>query len=106
METVRRGAADPEEGRKTPHRAFLQGQNAPVRATRTSRPLARGTGPGALGAEAVLFAEHDMDVAFRHADHVLVLDRGPLIADGAPEAVRADPRVRAVYLGSEDAPPT
>lgn len=47
----------------------------------------------------VLFTEHDMDVVFGHADRVLVLDRGVLIADGTPEAVRADPRVRAVYLG-------
>jgi branched-chain amino acid transport system ATP-binding protein len=49
---------------------------------------------------AVLFTEHDMDVVFGHADRVLVLDRGALLAEGAPEAVRADPRVRAVYLGS------
>jgi branched-chain amino acid transport system ATP-binding protein len=49
---------------------------------------------------AVLFTEHDMDVVFAHADRILVLDRGALIAEGAPAAVRADPRVREVYLGS------
>ena len=48
---------------------------------------------------AVLFTEHDMDVVFGHADRVLVLDRGQLIAEGTPEAVRADPRVQSVYLG-------
>jgi len=48
----------------------------------------------------VLFTEHDMDVVFAHAHRVLVLDRGELIAQGAPRAVRADPRVQEVYLGS------
>jgi branched-chain amino acid transport system ATP-binding protein len=52
---------------------------------------------------AVLFTEHDMDVVFTHADRVLVLAEGELIAEGPPEAVRADPRVRQVYLGSADA---
>jgi branched-chain amino acid transport system ATP-binding protein len=47
----------------------------------------------------VLFTEHDMDVVFEHADRVLVLDRGALIAEGSPKAVRADARVRAIYLG-------
>jgi branched-chain amino acid transport system ATP-binding protein len=47
----------------------------------------------------VLFTEHDMDIVFGHADRVLVLDRGRLIAEGTPEAVRADARVRDVYLG-------
>ncbi len=47
----------------------------------------------------ILFTEHDMDVVFGHADRVLVLDRGRLIADAAPAAVRADPAVRRVYLG-------
>ena len=50
---------------------------------------------------AVLFTEHDMDVVFGHADRVLVMDRGALIAEGPPEVVRADRRVQAVYLGGE-----
>ena len=52
---------------------------------------------------AVLFTEHDMDVVFGHADRVIVLDRGRIIAAGAPDAIRADPRVRAIYLGDEAA---
>jgi branched-chain amino acid transport system ATP-binding protein len=51
---------------------------------------------------AVLFTEHDMDVVFRHADRVIVLAGGELIADGRPQAVRADARVREVYLGAAD----
>ena len=52
---------------------------------------------------AVLFTEHDMDVVFKHADRVIVLADGELIADGAPQAVRADARVREIYLGADDA---
>jgi branched-chain amino acid transport system ATP-binding protein len=48
---------------------------------------------------AVLFTEHDMDVVFGFADRVIVLDRGRIIAQGSPAAIRADPRVQAVYLG-------
>jgi branched-chain amino acid transport system ATP-binding protein len=51
---------------------------------------------------AVLFTEHDMDVVFGHADRVIVLDRGRVIAQGDPETVRRDETVRAVYLGDFD----
>jgi len=48
---------------------------------------------------AVLFTEHDMDVVFAHADRVVVLHRGQVIAQGRPAEVRASPEVREVYLG-------
>jgi len=49
---------------------------------------------------AVLYTEHDMDVVFGHADRVIVLNRGELIASGTGDEIRANPEVRQVYLGS------
>jgi branched-chain amino acid transport system ATP-binding protein len=50
---------------------------------------------------AVLFTEHDMDVVFAHADRILVLHRGQVIAQGRPDEVRASAEVREVYLGAQ-----
>lgn len=47
----------------------------------------------------VLFTEHSMDVVFGFADRIVVMARGKLVAEGAPDAVRDDPRVREVYFG-------
>jgi branched-chain amino acid transport system ATP-binding protein len=47
----------------------------------------------------VLFTEHDMDVVFGFADRVIALHLGELIAEGPPEQVRANARLREVYLG-------
>ncbi|MGJ4946178.1 ABC transporter ATP-binding protein [Bradyrhizobium sp. HKCCYLS1011] len=47
----------------------------------------------------VLFTEHDMDVVFEHADRILVLNRGTLIAQGSPAEVRGNREVQAIYLG-------
>jgi len=52
---------------------------------------------------ACLFTEHDMDVVFGHADRIIVMNRGRLIAEGTAEEVRADAAVREVYLGSGEA---
>jgi branched-chain amino acid transport system ATP-binding protein len=48
---------------------------------------------------AVLFTEHDMSVVFGFASRVIVMHLGEVIAEGSPEAVRGNPRVREVYLG-------
>jgi branched-chain amino acid transport system ATP-binding protein len=48
---------------------------------------------------AILFTEHDMGVVFRHADRVLVMSQGRLIASGTPAEIRESPEVREVYLG-------
>ena len=49
---------------------------------------------------ALLVVEHNLGVVRRLADRVLVLDAGRVIADGPPDAVAADERVRAAYLGA------
>ncbi len=49
---------------------------------------------------AVLFTEHDMDVVFCNADRILVLNRGRLVAEGPPEAIRENAHVKEIYLGA------
>lgn len=51
----------------------------------------------------VLIVDHDMDMVFEVADRILVLHYGQLIADGNPEQIQTDQRVREIYMGVEDA---
>ncbi len=47
----------------------------------------------------LLFTEHDMGVVFNHADRILVLAGGEVVAEGAPDTIKDDPTVQAIYLG-------
>jgi branched-chain amino acid transport system ATP-binding protein len=53
----------------------------------------------------LLFTEHDMDVVFSVAHRITVMHQGRLVAEGTPQAVRDNPRVQAVYLGTFADPP-
>jgi branched-chain amino acid transport system permease protein len=50
----------------------------------------------------IVIVEHDMDVVFGLADHIMVMQNGATIAYGTPAEIRANERVREAYLGGTD----
>lgn len=48
----------------------------------------------------ILVIEHDMSLVFRLAERITVLVEGQVLTEGSVAEIRADPRVRDVYLGS------
>ncbi|MDC8758238.1 ABC transporter ATP-binding protein [Janthinobacterium fluminis] len=55
----------------------------------------------AAGGVTVVLVEHDMKLVTAISDHILVLDHGQKLAEGAPQQVCANPRVIEAYLGSD-----
>jgi branched-chain amino acid transport system ATP-binding protein len=72
---------------------------APEETARTMRLVRRIADERKL---TVLFCEHDMEVVFGTAERILVMHQGRALAEGTPDAIRADPEVKRVYLGEED----
>jgi len=52
----------------------------------------------------ILFVEHDMEIVSRFAERVLAFYDGGVIADGAPEQVLSEPRVRQLVTGAGHGP--
>jgi branched-chain amino acid transport system ATP-binding protein len=46
----------------------------------------------------IVIVEHDMDVVFKMAERIVVMNRGRILADGTPEEIKDDKAVREVYL--------
>jgi branched-chain amino acid transport system ATP-binding protein len=47
----------------------------------------------------ILLIEHDIGLVMDLSDHVVVLHQGAKLAEGTPQAVRANPAVQAAYFG-------
>jgi branched-chain amino acid transport system ATP-binding protein len=65
--------------------------------TRRTAALLRQLAP----AMTLVIVEHDMSVVMAISDRITVLDRGAVLAEGAPEDIRRNASVRAVYLGRD-----
>lgn len=51
----------------------------------------------------ILLVEHDLDLVWRVADRISVLDAGLIVAEGPPDEIHDNPRVRALFTGTINA---
>ncbi len=48
----------------------------------------------------VVLIEHNMNIVMDISDTITVMQQGRVLVEGKPDAIRADDRVRAAYLGN------
>jgi branched-chain amino acid transport system ATP-binding protein len=49
----------------------------------------------------VLIVDHDMELVFEVAQRIIVLHYGEIIADGTPDEIESNKKVREIYMGIE-----
>jgi branched-chain amino acid transport system ATP-binding protein len=55
-----------------------------------------------IGIKTIIQVEHDMDIVFGYSDRIIALHQGKLLADGTPEAIKADEAVVNTVLGKRE----
>jgi branched-chain amino acid transport system ATP-binding protein len=56
-----------------------------------------------MGLRAIIQVEHDMDIVFEYSDRIVALHEGKVLADGPPDAIRADAHVVDMVIGRQRA---
>ncbi len=56
-----------------------------------------------MGLRAIIQVEHDMDIVFGYSDRIIALHQGKVLADGPPDAIRADAHVVDMVIGRQRA---
>src|SRR2546425_157097 len=90
-------------GPPAPRRLLLDEPTAGMGSGERARVLAEIRRLADGGRLTILLVEHDMDVVFGMATRIVVLHQGKVLADGAPQQIREDARVREIYLGQPTA---
>ena len=55
-----------------------------------------------IGIKSIIQVEHDMDIVFAYSDRILALHQGRVLADGAPQTIRANEEVVNMVIGRKD----
>src|SRR5262249_24062636 len=83
----------------SPRLLLLDEPTAGIGSGERERVLGRVRQLAAGGKLTIVLIEHDMEIVFGLASRIVVLHQGKVIADGPPQAIREDARVRDIYLG-------
>src|SRR5207249_11996390 len=82
-----------------PRLLLLDEPTAGMGAGERERVLAQIRALAAQRSLTIVLVEHDMEVVFGLATRIVVLHQGRVLADGTPQQIRDDARVREIYLG-------